>query len=161
MRGQEMRVCERYRLGVRVRLRAAAKALVHVGQEEGRRVCRLTSGAFARTWRVGWVGTRRVCAWLGRLEGENCWSHSFIAFVRNNILSTSLLTSTSLREKMAINNKENEAYSLKIAKLQREKEYHEEILRQRCEVVEVLKKEKKRLEASVRAKEAIAAARRQ
>ena len=61
---------------------------------------------------------------------------------------------------MAINNKENEAYSLKIARLQREKEYHEEILRQRCEVVEALKKEKKRLEASVRAKEAIAAARR-
>ena len=94
------------------------------------------------------------------LEGENCWSHSLIAFARNNISATSLLTSTSSRNEMAINNKENEAYSLKIARLQREKEYHEEILRQRCEVVEALKKEKKRLEASVRAKEAIAAARR-
>ena len=124
------------------------------------RVCRLTGGAFARTWRVGWVGTRRVCTWLGRLEGENCWSHSLIAFARNNISSTSL-SRLHPAAKMAINNKENEAYSLKIAKLQREKEYHEEILRQRCEVVEALKKEKKRLEASVRAKEAIAAARRQ
>ena len=35
MRGQEMRVCERYWLGVRVRLRAAAEALVHVGQGGG------------------------------------------------------------------------------------------------------------------------------
>ena len=61
---------------------------------------------------------------------------------------------------MAINNKENEVYSRKIARLQREKEHHEEILRQRCEEVEALKREKKRLEASVKAKEAIAAARR-
>ena len=62
---------------------------------------------------------------------------------------------------MVVNNKENQAYSGKIAKLQREKEHHEEQLRQRCEEVEALKKEKKRLEASVRAKQAIAAARRQ
>ena len=58
-------------------------------------------------------------------------------------------------------NKENQANSGRIAKLEREKEHHEEQLRQRCEEVEALKREKKRLEASVRAKQAIAAARRQ
>ena len=60
-----------------------------------------------------------------------------------------------------VQNKENQANSGRIAKLEREKEHHEEQLRRRCEEVEALKREKKRLEASVRAKQAIAAARRQ
>ena len=48
-----------------------------------------------------------------------------------------------------------------IAKLREEKRHYEESLRRRTEEVEALKREKSRLEASVRAKEAIAAARRQ
>ena len=64
MRGQEMRVCERYRLGVRVRLRAAAKALVHVGQGGGE------EGAFA------------ACP-VGRLRGPGAWAvRGRDAFVR-------------------------------------------------------------------------------
>ena len=60
-----------------------------------------------------------------------------------------------------VQNKENQANAGRIAKLEAEKEHHEEVLRRRCEEVEALKREKARLEASVRAKQAIAAARRQ
>ena len=41
MRGQEMRVCERHWLGVRVSLRAAVEAWVHVGHGGGRGNARL------------------------------------------------------------------------------------------------------------------------
>ena len=59
---------------------------------------------------------------------------------------------------MALNNKENEDNS-RVRELQKEKEKWEEILRQQTADVERLKVEKARLEASVRAKEAMAAQR--
>ena len=62
---------------------------------------------------------------------------------------------------MVQQNKENRGDARRIAQLEAEKEHHEEVLRRRCEEVEALKREKSRLEASVRAKQAIAAARRQ
>ena len=60
---------------------------------------------------------------------------------------------------MVQNNKENRGDAGRIARLEAEKRGYEEALRRRTEEVEGLKKEKARLEASVWAKLAIAAAR--
>ena len=54
--------------------------------------------------------------------------------------------------------KENQG---KVAKLEDEKRHYEEQLRRRTEEVEMLKREKARLEKQVRDKEAIAAAKKQ
>ena len=56
------------------------------------------------------------------------------------------------------NNKENGG---KIARLEEEKRHYQEQLRRRTEEVEMLKREKSRLERSVRDKLAIAAAKKQ
>ena len=55
-------------------------------------------------------------------------------------------------------NKENQAQG-KIAALEEERAHYEEVLRRRTEEVDSLKREKARLERSVRDKEAIAAVR--
>ena len=54
--------------------------------------------------------------------------------------------------------KENGAH---IAKLEEEKKYYEDELRRRTDEVELLKKEQARLKASIKVKEAIAAAKKQ
>ena len=48
-----------------------------------------------------------------------------------------------------------------IAKLEEEKKYYEDELRRRTDEVELLKKEQARLKASIKVKEAIAAAKKQ
>ena len=60
---------------------------------------------------------------------------------------------------MVQQNKENRGDARRIAQLEAEKRGYEEALRRRTDEVEGLKREKARLEASIRAKLAIAAAR--
>ena len=102
---------------------------------------RVGHGALVRGW--GSIGKR-----------ENRCSHSPATSLAG-IISSPFYSTQS--DKM-LADKENQG---KIAKLEEEAAHYREQLRRRCEEVELLKKEKARLEKSVRDKLAIAAAKKQ
>ena len=100
----------------------------------------------------GALAMARWCATGGALERER-----IVVLIRllHLLLVSSLL---KLASHCLTMDKENQG---KIVKLEEEAAHYREQLRRRCEEVELLKKEKARLEKSVRDKLAIAAAKKQ